>query len=48
MGFGEPLDPIIKKVRTGLFVAARCNGMGVALGSLTGMEVADLVLADLN
>jgi glycine/D-amino acid oxidase-like deaminating enzyme len=48
MGFGEPLDPIIKKVRTGLFVAARCNGMGVALGSLTGMGVADLVLADLN
>lgn len=48
MGFGEPLDPIVKKVRTGLFVAARCNGMGVALGSLTGMEVADLVLADLN
>ena len=48
MGFGEPLEPIVKKIRTGLFVAARCNGMGVALGSLTGMEVADLVLADLN
>ena len=48
MGFGEPLEPIIKKIRTGLFVAARCNGMGVALGSLTGLEVADLVLADLN
>ncbi|TKC00661.1 NAD(P)/FAD-dependent oxidoreductase [Pedobacter cryophilus] len=48
MGFGEPLEPIVKKIRKGLFVAARCNGMGVALGSLTGMEVADLVLVDLN
>jgi gamma-glutamylputrescine oxidase len=48
MGFGEALAPIISKVRNGLYVAARCNGMGVAIGSLTGMEVAELVLEDLN
>ncbi len=48
MGFGDELEPIITKIRTGLYVAAKCNGMGVAIGSLTGMEVAELVLKDVN
>ena len=47
MGFGTELEPIIKKLRKGIYLAAKCNGMGVALGSLTGQEIADLVLADL-
>lgn len=47
MGFGDELEPIIKKASNGVYLAARCNGMGVALGSLTGKEVADLVLEDL-
>jgi gamma-glutamylputrescine oxidase len=47
MGFGDELEPIIKKLRKGIYIAARCNGMGVALGSLTGKEIAELVLADL-
>ena len=47
MGFGDELEPIIKKLRNGVYLAARCNGMGIALGSLTGQEIADLVLADL-
>ena len=47
MGFGDELEPIIKKLRNGVYLAARCNGMGVALGSLTGQEIAGLVLADL-
>lgn len=47
MGFGDELEPIIKKARNGVYLAARCNGMGVALGSLTGKDVADLVLEDL-
>lgn len=47
MGFGDTLEPLISKIRTGLYVAARCNGMGVAIGSLTGMEVAELVLQDM-
>lgn len=46
MGFGKQLEPIISKVENGIYVAARCNGMGVALGSLTGKEVAELVLED--
>ncbi len=47
MGFGAQLEPIVKKQRESVFVAAGGNGMGVAIGSLTGMEVADLVLAEL-
>ena len=47
MGFGDELEPIVKKLRKGVYLAARSNGMGVALGSLTGQEIADLVLADL-
>lgn len=44
MGFGEQISPIIKQVQPGIFCAVRCNGMGVAMGSLVGEEVADLCL----
>ncbi|NCD69498.1 NAD(P)/FAD-dependent oxidoreductase [Mucilaginibacter agri] len=44
MGFGEELSPIIKELEPNVFCAVRCNGMGVAMGSLVGEEVADLVL----
>lgn len=47
MGFGKDLTPLIKKISTGIYLAARCNGMGVALGSLTGKEVAELLLNDI-
>jgi gamma-glutamylputrescine oxidase len=43
MGFGSELKPTIEEVRPGLYVAARCNGMGVAMGSLIGEQIADLV-----
>ncbi len=43
MGFGPQLKPIVKKVRPGVFCAVRCSGMGIAMGSLLGEEVADLV-----
>ena len=43
MGFGKQLKPIIKKLKPGLFCAVRCNGMGIAMGSLSGEQVADLV-----
>jgi glycine/D-amino acid oxidase-like deaminating enzyme len=42
MGFGEDISPIIKEVQPGIFCAVRCNGMGVAMGSLVGDEVAML------
>lgn len=44
MGFGEDISPIVKQVEPNIYCAVRCNGMGVAMGSLVGEEVADLVL----
>ncbi|HEY9196788.1 MAG TPA: FAD-binding oxidoreductase [Mucilaginibacter sp.] len=44
MGFGEQLTPIVKEVQPHVFCAVRCNGMGVAMGSLVGEEVAGMVL----
>jgi gamma-glutamylputrescine oxidase len=44
MGFGEGMRPIVKRVEPNVFCAVRCNGMGIAMGSLVGEEVADLVL----
>src|SRR5579863_3495445 len=45
MGFGEDINPIIKEIQPNVFCAVRCNGMGVAMGSLVGEEVAVLTLA---
>jgi gamma-glutamylputrescine oxidase len=42
MGFGEDISPIVKQVEPNIFCAVRCNGMGVAMGSLVGEEVAEL------
>lgn len=44
MGFGEGLKPIIKQIQPDVFCAVRCNGMGVAMGSLVGEEVAEMVM----
>lgn len=43
MGFGKELKPIVKQISPGLFCAVRCNGMGVAMGSLLGERVAELI-----
>ncbi|MES2377108.1 MAG: FAD-dependent oxidoreductase [Bacteroidota bacterium] len=45
MGFGDDINPIVKQVKPNVFCAVRCNGMGVAMGSLVGEEVADLALS---
>lgn len=47
MGFGEQISPIVKEVESHIFCAVRCNGMGVAMGSLVGEEVASLLLSTL-
>ena len=47
MGFGEDISPIVKQIEPGIFCAVRCNGMGVAMGSLVGEEVAQLALTTL-
>ncbi|MFM2226104.1 MAG: hypothetical protein RJA07_2306 [Bacteroidota bacterium] len=44
MGIGNEKLPIIKFITKNIAVAVRCNGMGIALGSLTGEEGADLIL----
>lgn len=44
MGFGEDIQPIIQQVQPNVYCAVRCNGMGVAMGSLVGEEVAALAL----
>jgi glycine/D-amino acid oxidase-like deaminating enzyme len=45
MAFGEQLQPIIEKFSEGVFVAVRCNGMGIAMGSKTGESLAKLAIA---
>jgi len=47
MGFGEDITPIVKQVEPNVFCAVRCNGMGVAMGSLVGEEVAELTLKNI-
>jgi len=46
MAFGDDKSPIVKQVAPNIFCAVRCNGMGVAMGSLVGEEVAGLLMSD--
>jgi glycine/D-amino acid oxidase-like deaminating enzyme len=43
MAFGKELKPIVKRIQPGIYCAVRCNGMGVAMGSLIGEQVAKLI-----
>lgn len=47
MAFGQTLEPLIDEVKPNIFCATRCNGMGIAIGSQTGADVADLLLQSL-
>ncbi|APG60760.1 NAD(P)/FAD-dependent oxidoreductase [Christiangramia salexigens] len=44
MGVGELKKPIVKKLDTNVYCGVRLGGMGVAIGSLVGKEIADLAL----
>lgn len=46
MAFGPQLSPIIEEVKPNIFCAVRCNGMGIAIGSQTGEEAGELILAN--
>jgi len=46
LGMGEVKAPIIKQVRDGIYVAVRLGGMGVALGTLVGEELVELVTTE--
>jgi len=43
MAFGETKEPIIKKVNQNTYMGVRLGGMGVAIGSLVGEQLAALV-----
>lgn len=45
MAFGSTKEPIIKQLGSGLFLGVRLGGMGVALGSMIGEELADQIIA---
>lgn len=42
MAFGNELKPIIQELEPNVYCAVRCNGMGVAMGSKVGEELAIL------
>ncbi len=44
MGFGESKEPIIKQIDQHTFMGIRLGGMGVAIGSLVGEDLASLIL----
>ncbi|KAA9345555.1 NAD(P)/FAD-dependent oxidoreductase [Adhaeribacter soli] len=46
MGFTEDKQPIIRKVSDRITVGFACNGIGVALSSTAGDEIAGLLMAD--
>ncbi|MDC6365238.1 MULTISPECIES: NAD(P)/FAD-dependent oxidoreductase [Flavobacteriaceae] len=43
MGVGTQKTPIVKQVSNNIFCGVRLGGMGVALGSLVGKELAELI-----
>ena len=47
MGLGNGKTPIVKKLNPQLYCAVKMGGMGIAIGSLIGEEVAELVSNDL-
>ncbi len=44
MGMGKEKTPIIKQLSPSIFCAVRLGGMGVAIGTLVGEELAEMVL----
>ena len=43
MGLGGSKNPIVKPLSNNVFCGVRLGGMGVAIGSLIGTELADLI-----
>ena len=43
MGVGSQKKPIVKQISSNIFCGVRLGGMGVAIGSLVGDELANLV-----
>lgn len=45
MGFGTSKKPLIQRYQPGIYLGLRLSGMGIALGTLLGDQLAELVLA---
>ncbi len=43
MGFGEDKNPIVKEIRKNVFAGVKLSGMGIALGSLIGEDLANII-----
>ncbi len=43
MGMGQTKNPIVKRLSTHVYCGVRLGGMGIAIVSLVGKELADLV-----
>jgi len=43
MGLGSSKDALVKQLSNQVYCGVRLGGMGVAIGSLIGQELADLV-----
>jgi gamma-glutamylputrescine oxidase len=46
MGVGSSKKPIVKKCTHSIFCGVRLGGMGIAIGSLVGKELAELIIDD--
>jgi glycine/D-amino acid oxidase-like deaminating enzyme len=44
MAFGNDITPIVKELQKNIYCAVRCNGMGVAMGSLLAEDVVQLAM----
>ncbi|MBL4708521.1 MAG: FAD-binding oxidoreductase [Flavobacteriales bacterium] len=44
MGVGKAKSPIVKEVRENIYCGVRLGGMGVAIGSITGKNLANLII----
>ena len=43
MGIGNRKNPIVKQLSNNVYCGVRMGGMGVAIGSVIGKELADLI-----
>ena len=46
MAFGQNKNPIVEKISENISIGVRLGGMGVAIGSLVGEELAKIIFAD--
>jgi glycine/D-amino acid oxidase-like deaminating enzyme len=44
MAFGNEITPIVKQLQNNIYCAVRCNGMGVAMGSLLAEDLVQLAM----